>query len=867
MKTQWRKQMKIKYLLLLCCVLLFSQGCQKSPGSKRKIKLSDQGSVKRTDEQLSTTIYLEPTLRRAIAVMFFENRTGDSNLEWLQKGLTEMFIRALSQSQHLSVLSTDRLYEILNRLSEMSSPDEIDMDMAAFIAKEANAEILLTGNISKSGDSLKLNVKVHETDQGELLREESVEGSGLENIFSMVDHLTNKIKGDLQLTLDKDESSRGIADITTKSLEAWQSYTTGDDFMKKYMVDEAIPHFEQAIKLDSTFVSAYLDLYPIYVGRGEDNRAFQLFQRCQSLRDKATPQERYQIDLLDAMIKNDATLFIATIKEWLDRYPEDRDANFRLADMYASWNNYDQAIDYWKNVINIDPKYKIAYNRLGYAYANMGNFSKSLSFIKQYKELADGEPNPYDSMGEIYFLYGDYKKAEKNFKKALEIDKGFNGSRNQLANLYLERGNYKKALNTYRDFLERASNDITRASAYSMMAHTYWRLGERDSAVVYYEKALERNPFDFLSIERLNDIHLEIGENERANERLEKTYHQFITLLESDITQFRAFYSLLALSTFWNVFQEETIRLLEDIIENSATAPLQVTDQVNLTNIKFGLTLLFLQTHRENEIDRLWPSQEIIPEELWAIFKDIRTYSYSDNWRAFSLLNRLYYRDLDSGISFYEHLIEYSLKNDVQAMEMMFRLLLADLYFHAGDKEDGKRQTAFVGMPEEETWMVIGPFDNKDGFRKKYPPEKSVNLKKTYNEKSRDIQWQHANDEIYDGFINMRSIFQKSNWSVGYGLIYVLSPEEKKVQFRFGTDDGSKIWFNDKEIWKFNQSGPALFDDNKITVVLEKGLNKILIKVCSQVGDWGFFFRITDKEGNGIENIQFISPDALEEQA
>ena len=859
--------MKIKYLLFLCCVLLFSQGCQKSPGSKRKIKLSDQSTVTRTDEQLTTTIHLEPTLRRAVAVMFFENRTGDQSLEWLRKGLTEMFIRALSQSQHLSVLSTDRLYEILDRLSDIPSRDEIDMDMAAIVAREANAELLLTGNISGSGDSLRLNVKIHEAAQGQLLREESVEGSGLENIFSMVDHLTQKIKNDLQLTLEKDESDRGIADLTTNSLEAWESYTTGDDFMKKYMVDEAIPHFEKAIALDSTFVTAYLDLYPIYVGRREDKQAYQLFQKCQTLRDKATPQERYQIDLMDAAIKNDATLFITTIQEWLDKFPDDRDANNRLADLYAGWNNYDQAIGYWKNVIDIDPKYKIAYNRLGYAHANIGNFSKSLSFLNKYKELADGEPNPYDSMGEIYFLYGDYKKAEKNFKKALKISNSFNGSRNQLANLYLERGNYKKALNTYREFLERTSNDITRAGAYSMIARTYWRLGERDSAIAYYEKALEKNPFDFLAIERLNDIHLQNSENARAQERLEETYHQYEELLKSDIMQFKALYSLLALSTFWNVNQEETIRTIEDIIQGFQNAQLKVEDEINLTELKFGLTLLYIQIHREDKIEKLWPDAEIIPEELWSILRGVRNQGYSNNWRAFSLLNGIYYQDVDTGIKFYEPLIERALEYDVQTMEMMFRLLLADLYFHAGDEEDGYRQIAFVGMPKEETWMVIGPFDNKDGFRRKYLPEKNIDLEKTYKEKSWKVNWQHANDEIYDGFINLSGIYERVNWSVGYGLIYVLSPEKKKVQFRFGTDDGSRIWLNDKEIWKFNQGGPALFDDNKTTVVLRKGLNKILIKVCNHLSDWGFFFRITDKEGNGIENIQFISPDALEEQA
>jgi len=859
--------MKIKHLLLIYGILLFTLHCQKAPQNKRKINLAEQTTTAERDAQLTTTIHLEPTLRRAVSVMFFENQTGDQNLDWLRKGLTEMFIRALSQSPNLSVLTSDRLLEILERLDNTPSTGEIDMDMAAIMGKEANSEIILTGNISRRGDSLRIHVKVHETDQGQILREESVEGSGLENLFSMVDQLTQKIMDDLQPDESDEDWNQSIAELTTNSLEAWESYTTGDDFMNKYMVEEAIPHFEKAIELDPTFISAYLDLYPIYAGRGQDNLAYPLLQELMTLRVKATPQERYQIDLFNAGVNNDASLFMKTLHDWLDEYPKDRDANYTLADLYAKWNNYDQAIVYFKNAIQSDPNYRIAYNRLGYAYANIGKFEKALSFLNKYKNLAIDEANPYDSMGEIYFLYGDYQKAEKKLKKALDINDNFNSSRWQLANLYLEMGNYKKAIQTYHEFLDRVSNETTKANAYSMLARAYWRTGERDSAIAYYEMSLEKNPLDFMAIERLNDIHLKNNEVTKAQEGLQKTYNQFKALLKSDLYKFRALYALITFSTFWDVNQDETMNILENIIKATPDAIFRVEDEINLTNLKFGLTLLYIQTQQGNETDRLWPEAEIIPKELWTILRDVRNQGYTDNWKGFALLNRAYYKDVDEGITFYEPLIEYAMEYDTQAWEMMFRLLLADLYFHTGDDEDGKRQLAFVGMPQEETWMVIGPFDNRDGFRKKYPPEKKIRVKQTYSEKSWKVKWQPARDGIYDGFINLSQIYERYNWSVGYGLIYVFSSTKKKVQFRFGTDDGSIVWLNDEVIWKLNQGGPALFDDDKVNVVLQKGFNKILIKVCNSLSDWGFFFRITDIEGNGIQDIRYISPDALEEKS
>jgi TolB-like protein len=112
--------MKIKIGILILIIFAINLISCNQNQEKRKIKLAEQSPVTRRNERFTSTIHLEPTLRRAIAVMFFENKTGDQNLEWLQKGITEMLIRSLSQSSSLSVMSTDRLFEILKQASENS---------------------------------------------------------------------------------------------------------------------------------------------------------------------------------------------------------------------------------------------------------------------------------------------------------------------------------------------------------------------------------------------------------------------------------------------------------------------------------------------------------------------------------------------------------------------------------------------------------------------------------------------------------------------------------------------------------------------------------------------------------------------------
>ena len=170
----------MKYRIFINIIILASLLIFCSPDTEtRKIKLSDVSDNITSEDQITSSIHLEPASRRAVAVMFFDNMTGDYNLDWLKQGLTEMFIRTLSQSQRISVLSTDRLYELTERLGGDTLAGEIDMDMAAVFAQRADVEAYLTGNISKSGDSLRISVQLHESVNGRVIREASAEGPGL----------------------------------------------------------------------------------------------------------------------------------------------------------------------------------------------------------------------------------------------------------------------------------------------------------------------------------------------------------------------------------------------------------------------------------------------------------------------------------------------------------------------------------------------------------------------------------------------------------------------------------------------------------------------------------------------------------------
>lgn len=846
---------QLKSILVLSLILLLF-ACEKNE-KKRKIKLSNGTTNNNITQQLTTTVRFEARERRTIAVMYFQNLTGDANLQWLQKGLTEMFIRALSQSANVSVLSMDRLIEILQRLGWEKTPETIDLEIAAMVAKEANVEAVLLGHIIKKGDNLQLNIKLQESQQGRIFKEESVEGSGLENIFDMVDNLTQTVKTDLQLALGKTDQDVGIAELTTTSVNAWQQYSTGTDLVHNFEHGKAIPYFKNAVRLDSTFVSAHYQLCRTYFTTGKTDEAYKIFQKLLRLKNLATPQESYQIDLLDAEITNNAEKYVSTIEEWIKEYPDDTDAHYKISRLYRGWNNHEKSIMHLEKAIQIDPKFGSAYNRLGFAYANLGNYEEAVSAIKQYQNLSPPDiANPFDSMGRIHFMFGEFEKAEKQLKKALKINEDFYHSIQMLGLVYMNTGNFKKAFKFFEKQLEKSDDRFQKAGAYNMLARTYLKSGDFDKVLESYHKSLDENIFNFNAIEIIYHIHLTKDDSLTAKTALEDIYDRIKKNLFSKVMRERALGFLTMLSIGWNVKPMESIEIMKGILKQSGKM-----DNVKLTNLKFVLTLLYQKTNQAHKIDGLWPNNEIMPSSLGNIMQNIRSFSYSEQTKSFGRLNNLFYKNHEEGVEFYNYFIKFSKDNKIQQFEMINRLLLADIYLKSGHKNLASQQLKIVGMPEETKWKTISPFENQDGFRKKSPPEKRIRLDKTYKNKFGRITWKNANDGINDGFINLNGADQIVNWAVGYGLIYVDSPDEKDVQFRFGTDDEVKIWLNDKEIWRLFQGGPAVFDDNKINVKLKKGLNKILIKVCNSVSDWGFFFRITDEDGIGVEDIQFVSAD------
>lgn len=156
-------------------------------------------------------------------------------------------------------------------------------------------------------------------------------------------------------------------------------------------------------------------------------------------------------------------------------------------------------------------------------------------------------------------------------------------------------------------------------------------------------------------------------------------------------------------------------------------------------------------------------------------------------------------------------------------------------------------------------WYLIGPFPNERlsdterfGLDTVYPPEEEIELDKTYKgAEEQDVAWKEASIDD-NGFMALWNKFEPYEFIISYALTYVYSPEDQPARLFIGSDDGSKVFLNDEQVYRFLDVRIAAPDQDVVKLNLKKGWNKLLLKLENNFGGYGFYSRIVDKNNNII---------------
>ena len=836
------------FLTAMCLVVLFSQ-CAKRE-TRDKIKL-DSAVIRKTNESpgLATTLRVLPEDRRSVAIFYFENVTGDTELDWMRRGLAQMLVTDLSQSRYVDVISEQGLGDTMERMG-IEGDRRLDASLAVSIAKEARLETALVGSFVKIGKTIRIDCHLYDTKTGKLLKADRVEGKGLEQVFTLVDELTRQVRDGLKLTFKGVvEFDKGLTEVTTNSIEAYRYFAQGLELNEKLFYREAAEHLERAVAIDTTFATAYLNLARTYINLARSEDARRVLARAVAFSDHVTELERLNIMALDASLKGNYLEHIDILEQMVARFPNDKETHYNLARMYDKLQRFDEAIEQYESALAIDPAYKLVYNQLGYTYSARGMHDKAVESLKQYIEMAPNEPNPHDSMGEIYQRAGLLDEAIDEFREASRLGPDLHFPWVHLGFAYQDKGEFDEAIRCFQHYIDMAPSDALKSSGFQLVGETYWAKEDHKRALDAYTTAIEVYKNDFSSVDYISELYMDQGDTAKSTAFREEWFQSTgDRILKSNSFKDILSFTGMCLYLDINIGElEPFIRKCWDLAENDL-------NRGSCTAIRAMVNL------KQGDADSAlagWATVIALPSiqnRIGIDFYDAKIISQAMAENA---------DDPGKVMDFYQTIIDKIQEMENPSLESTVNYLLFEYYKRIGDDTSIENGLIASGTPRESDWWIIGPFENEDGFQRRFPPERETDLSKTYNGKGGKVQWRQAQDSTFEGYIDLKELLEPDTWTVAYGLLSFDCPSARRAQLRVGTDDAVRVWLNGTEVWKRNIRRSAVTDTDIIQVELEEGTNSVLIKVCQTISQWGFFFRITDPQGKAIQDITYLPQEVI----
>jgi serine/threonine protein kinase/tetratricopeptide (TPR) repeat protein len=317
----------------------------------------------------------QPTL----AVLYFENKSGDPKLDNWRDGLTELLIEALNQSRYVRVVSSDQLYTILKRLGLADARKYSSEDIEKIVA-QTRATHVLRGSYIKAGESFIITAELQKPGAGESSTALRLEARDEKEIIPKIDELTRQVKVGLNLSPAQiaGDIEQEAGKITTSSPEALHYYIEGRRLEKNFEEEKSIAHMEKAVEKDPDFAMAYRSLGVAHQSLGHIVEARNSFKKALDLSGHLPENQRLLIEAI-----------------WLVSEEE----------------NYAKAIEVLERLIKIYPGHILGNVWLAISYGSEGNLDKAIEhaeFVVQNERTAEA----VGVLAQLYMPKGLYQKAE-----------------------------------------------------------------------------------------------------------------------------------------------------------------------------------------------------------------------------------------------------------------------------------------------------------------------------------------------------------------------------------------------------------------------------------------------------------------------
>jgi eukaryotic-like serine/threonine-protein kinase len=423
----------------------------------------------------------------SVAVLPFENLTGDTKAEPLSDGIADHLSINLSQLR-------DRDFKVtpFTSASRFRGP-KIDLKAAG---SALGVQTVVTGKLYQEGENLSISVALSDARADNLIWGQQFRGKRSE-ILALQDEIAKGLVAHLGLQLSDADQQR-LLKHHTENPTAYLLYQEGMYHWHKFREESlhtAIDYFQRALKIDPQFARAHEGL-----GRCYGNQdAFSVPPKESQPRDKAALQKALELDntLAEAHVgmgnyymfyEHNWSAAESSFKEALRLNPRLADAHHVYGFYLAATGQTEQAIAELKTAKELDSQAPIRSAGLGHVLFCARQYDQQLAESQRMLQLAPNFPLAYVNMGEAYVMQGKHDEAAQAIQKLLTIEKKLAGSRGLLGFAYARWGKRAEAEKVLQEI-----KDLSQRQFFSGFdqARIYAGLGDKDEALRWLEKAYE----------------------------------------------------------------------------------------------------------------------------------------------------------------------------------------------------------------------------------------------------------------------------------------------------------------------------------------------------------------------------------------
>jgi len=407
-----------------------------------------------------------PALRageNSLAILSFENKTSDSELDWLETGLPEILLTDLAQSQAINLISRERLLDYLNREKKGDADSYTHAEMLN-AARALGAVNLLSGSLYKLGDNIRIDARLEEVATGKILLGAKVVG---ENAFALVDSLTEKIADGLNVS-ELMSSHVSVSELTSSSPEAYRLYHEGMEKFELELYEEAIDKFNRALAIDPGFALAYMRIGMAKVSQYRPQEGAKYFALAQEYKSRLPLREKSLLDIYSGFwLEQRYDESFVRLETFVNHYPDDKEGRTFYALVFVAFaQDTASAFAHLDTVLHIDPQYQLALSFYSQVYQQYGNLEKAVEYVKLIRSYHPESPYPYIRLATLYARQSKLDEAIDECQNLLSRFPDNPEALFRLSNLHIRKRDFERSRQYLEQYSERYRDDPYRMEDY-----------------------------------------------------------------------------------------------------------------------------------------------------------------------------------------------------------------------------------------------------------------------------------------------------------------------------------------------------------------------------------------------------------------